>query len=95
MNEKPLQLEFEAQFHCYQNGKIFYSAILLDFKAFSNSIRANLQYACLLCAYLSFSPPPPIRFQIRIAALNAASTAADESQDPQRSRKSQTKEAQV
>ncbi|XP_059920768.1 calcineurin-binding protein cabin-1 [Gadus macrocephalus] len=31
---------------------------------------------------------------IRIAALNAASTAADESQDPQRSRKSQTKEAQ-
>uniref|UniRef100_A0A8C5C190 Calcineurin binding protein 1 n=1 Tax=Gadus morhua TaxID=8049 RepID=A0A8C5C190_GADMO len=32
--------------------------------------------------------------QIRIAALNAASTAADESQDPQRSRKSQTKEAQ-
>uniref|UniRef100_A0A8C6MCT5 Calcineurin-binding protein cabin-1 n=1 Tax=Nothobranchius furzeri TaxID=105023 RepID=A0A8C6MCT5_NOTFU len=32
--------------------------------------------------------------QIRIAALNAASTAADESQDPQRSNKSQTKEAQ-
>ncbi|CAL8347299.1 unnamed protein product [Lota lota] len=31
---------------------------------------------------------------IRIAALNAASTAADESQDPQRSRKGQTKEAQ-
>ncbi|KAM3610377.1 uncharacterized protein V6R79_003088 [Siganus canaliculatus] len=31
---------------------------------------------------------------IRIAALNAASTAADESQDPQRSHKSQTKEAQ-
>ncbi|KAF7199778.1 calcineurin-binding protein cabin-1 isoform X2 [Nothobranchius furzeri] len=31
---------------------------------------------------------------IRIAALNAASTAADESQDPQRSNKSQTKEAQ-
>lgn len=33
--------------------------------------------------------------QIRIAALNAASTTADESQDPQRSHKSQTKEAQV
>lgn len=33
--------------------------------------------------------------QIRIAALNAASTAADESQDPLRSSKSQTKEAQV
>uniref|UniRef100_A0A671X091 Calcineurin binding protein 1 n=1 Tax=Sparus aurata TaxID=8175 RepID=A0A671X091_SPAAU len=32
--------------------------------------------------------------QIRIAALNAASTAADESQDPLRSSKSQTKEAQ-
>eukprot|EP00064_Thunnus_orientalis_P009324 superscaffoldBa00001176_g9347 len=32
--------------------------------------------------------------QIRIAALNAASTAADESQDPLRSNKSQTKEAQ-
>nr|XP_046242643.1 calcineurin-binding protein cabin-1 isoform X5 [Scatophagus argus] len=31
---------------------------------------------------------------IRIAALNAASTAADESQDPLRSNKSQTKEAQ-
>ncbi|XP_041793310.1 calcineurin-binding protein cabin-1 isoform X5 [Chelmon rostratus] len=31
---------------------------------------------------------------IRIAALNAASTAADESQDPLRSSKSQTKEAQ-
>ncbi|XP_029961484.1 calcineurin-binding protein cabin-1 isoform X3 [Salarias fasciatus] len=31
---------------------------------------------------------------IRIAALNAASTAADESQDPLRSHKSQTKEAQ-
>uniref|UniRef100_A0A8C4HPE7 Calcineurin-binding protein cabin-1 n=1 Tax=Dicentrarchus labrax TaxID=13489 RepID=A0A8C4HPE7_DICLA len=31
---------------------------------------------------------------IRIAALNAASTAADESQDPLRSTKSQTKEAQ-
>lgn len=33
--------------------------------------------------------------QIRIAALNAASTAADESQDPQRTHKSRTKEAQV
>uniref|UniRef100_A0A3Q2D2M9 Calcineurin-binding protein cabin-1 n=1 Tax=Cyprinodon variegatus TaxID=28743 RepID=A0A3Q2D2M9_CYPVA len=33
-------------------------------------------------------------FQIRIAALNAASAAADESQDPLRSSKSQTKEAQ-
>lgn len=33
--------------------------------------------------------------QIRIAALNAASAAADESQDPLRSSKSQTKEAQV
>lgn len=33
--------------------------------------------------------------QIRIAALNAASTAADESHDPLRSSKSQTKEAQV
>lgn len=33
--------------------------------------------------------------QIRIAALNAASTAADESQDPLRSHKTQTKEAQV
>uniref|UniRef100_H3C9K0 Calcineurin-binding protein cabin-1 n=1 Tax=Tetraodon nigroviridis TaxID=99883 RepID=H3C9K0_TETNG len=32
--------------------------------------------------------------QIRIAALNAASTAADESQDPQRTHKSRTKEAQ-
>ncbi|CAG02525.1 unnamed protein product, partial [Tetraodon nigroviridis] len=31
---------------------------------------------------------------IRIAALNAASTAADESQDPQRTHKSRTKEAQ-
>lgn len=34
-------------------------------------------------------------FQIRIAALNAASSAADESQDPLRSSKSRTKEAQV
>lgn len=33
--------------------------------------------------------------QIRIAALNAASTAADESQDPQRTHKGRTKEAQV
>lgn len=33
--------------------------------------------------------------QIRIAALNAASTAADESQDLLRTHKSQTKEAQV
>lgn len=33
--------------------------------------------------------------QIRIAALNAASSAADESQDPLRSSKSRTKEAQV
>ncbi|KAM9858179.1 calcineurin-binding protein cabin-1 [Aulostomus maculatus] len=34
------------------------------------------------------------KYEIRIAALNAASTAADESQDPLRSSKSQTKEAQ-
>lgn len=34
-------------------------------------------------------------WQIRIAALNAASAAADESQDPQRTHKGRTKEAQV
>lgn len=33
--------------------------------------------------------------QIRIAALNAASTTTDESQDPLKSSKSRTKEAQV
>ena len=45
-----------------------------------------------------FSPcffPIILSIQIRIAALNAASAAADESQDPLRSRKGQTKEAQV
>lgn len=36
-----------------------------------------------------------VTLQIRIAALNAASTAADESQDPQRTHKGRTKEAQV
>lgn len=33
--------------------------------------------------------------QIRIAALNAASAAADESEDPLKTKKSRTKEAQV
>ncbi|KAI3372339.1 hypothetical protein L3Q82_022837, partial [Scortum barcoo] len=47
-------------------------------------------YICLLKGPLFMC----CSLQIRIAALNAASTAADESQDPLRSNKSQTKEAQ-
>ena len=58
-------------------------------------------YWLLLLSYIDLHPKRGLplllccSFQIRIAALNAASTAADESQDPLRSSKSQTKEAQV
>lgn len=53
-----------------------------------STYQVGFLYSCT-----SFASLPPV--QIRIAALNAASSAADESQDPLRSSKSRTKEAQV
>lgn len=60
------------------------------------SFSQDHQFSHLYCTLMSLANNVIFHFlQIRIAALNAASAAADESEDPLKTKKSRTKEAQV